>query len=356
MIAMANSSPAAATAPPNEKWLVAFPDGRKIGPVTRQQMLAAMQSGKIPADCRCLRSDWTAWREASEVAQKLGVQLPSPAGADISQLWDQISAQDFKGPAPPPVEEKHGPSILDQYVPNRPPPVVKSEEWEKFKKVAGCAIPYLVMVLICSVLGGPIAAVLAIFPACLFVFAGTMGVAIAVFRPPWFVDGPLFYLNRVIFGKELALTLVYFKSILNLIIGYGWAAVVFYSTCMIAWVWYNVGPDVTTLQTLDKAALDINRHYLTAQAYPDEATGNQLIRKYRDGYSRKFRYKPLPVEYEIRSAGRDRKFDTEDDLVFDSADLESQREDRREEARRNQEELNGMLHDLDRAHQRSIGR
>ncbi len=210
-----------------------FPDGREIGPVTRAQLMAAMQGGKVSADCQVFRSDWQAWRPATDVATKLGVSLaaPSLATASTNSLWDQVASTDFKPPPPPPPPARHGPSIIDQYMPKQEP-VSDKELREKVMTLVYCVVPYFVMLMACSIFGGPIGAMLAIMPAFFIIMSGVIGVAICVFRWPWLVDGPLCYIQCAILGKELFLTLSMFQSVCLLILGYAWTGFILFGTIM----------------------------------------------------------------------------------------------------------------------------
>lgn len=64
------------------------------------------------------------------------------------------------------------------------------------------------------------------------------------------------------------------------------------------------------------AQSDIDGHYYTHNALPDEATGNSLVGQHYDEWSTAFEYRLVdPQNYEIISAGPDTRFGTTDDVV-----------------------------------------
>lgn len=75
----AHSTPSAI---PAEAWFVAYPQGRQIGPVTREQLQRAMTEGKIYSDCLVQRHGSGQWQPAIGVANYFGLSLaPNPANA-----------------------------------------------------------------------------------------------------------------------------------------------------------------------------------------------------------------------------------------------------------------------------------
>jgi type II secretory pathway pseudopilin PulG len=76
-----------------------------------------------------------------------------------------------------------------------------------------------------------------------------------------------------------------------------------------------------TRAAIRSAEEEIESYYETNGEYPDDATGNQRIEQFRDGYGNQLRYTLEEDGYDLRSAGADSEFDTFDDRTLE--DLET---------------------------------
>lgn len=90
---------------------------------------------------------------------------------------------------------------------------------------------------------------------------------------------------------------------------------------------------VETDDAINEAKLLIDNFEAENNRLPDETEGNDLIGDLTDGWENALRYEPLDGDYEIRSAGSDGEFDTEDDRTtedvfsFDVDDYDSDVDD-----------------------------
>jgi hypothetical protein len=76
---------------------------------------------------------------------------------------------------------------------------------------------------------------------------------------------------------------------------------------------------LNTSMTMDSASWDIDTHYTSNQnTLPDQATGDGLVAMHTDDWGTTLRYEPITgsaQDYNLRSAGADLKFNTNDDIV-----------------------------------------
>jgi hypothetical protein len=82
----------------------------------------------------------------------------------------------------------------------------------------------------------------------------------------------------------------------------------------------------TTITNASDASKEIIDFQGENNKFPDNATGQKMVEKHLDGYGKPLRYTLKDEDdFEIRSAGEDNIFETDDDLVVnypDSVDLD----------------------------------
>jgi hypothetical protein len=168
-----------AAPPPPEQWYVKFTDGREIGPVSRDQMASAMRDGNIWSDCEVFRSDWADWKSATEVAGKLGIQLPPR----------DYSLTPSLAPTPDSYLRELGQSA---------PRTISPEKHRRYLIILGSiGGVYLLVPVLCLLIGignrdltsGFVGMVGSIFPGGLAVGIGVFSIAAALYRWPVFFQG-----------------------------------------------------------------------------------------------------------------------------------------------------------------------
>jgi hypothetical protein len=79
-----------------------------------------------------------------------------------------------------------------------------------------------------------------------------------------------------------------------------------------------------TAGTLASARKKVEDHKVEKGEYPDDEEGQALVADLTDGWEMELRYQKQPEGYDLRSAGPDKQFDTDDDvLVEDVAGINS---------------------------------
>lgn len=71
-----------------------------------------------------------------------------------------------------------------------------------------------------------------------------------------------------------------------------------------------------TFNTAQQASGVIVASQQTSGALPTEEAGNVMVRQFTDAWQMPLRYKPENQSYKIYSAGRDKEYDTSDDISF----------------------------------------
>jgi hypothetical protein len=77
-------------------------------------------------------------------------------------------------------------------------------------------------------------------------------------------------------------------------------------------------PMMETQEAIRQAREEITAQQLETGDYPSTEEGEQIVSQHKDGWQNPLRYTLEDGEYEIRSAGPDGQFDTDDDVTDDT--------------------------------------